>query len=139
MSLIAEYNFSVKYKPGRLNVVAGTLSRRHDLEPAAPPDTGPTAVVVLTPIVPSSTLLKDIRKAYDTKMVQLMHHLLQLPGKSLKQGRQCIDPLRIDTQFATAFSNIQLLPATPCTATFTGPASNSSCASTFDPAKSVNG
>ena len=35
LSFFAEYNFSVEYKPGRLNVVADALSRRTDFEPAA--------------------------------------------------------------------------------------------------------
>ena len=65
LSFIAQYNFSVYYKPGRLNVVAYELSRRPDLEPATPPDTGPTNVVVLTSSVPSSTLLEDIRKSHN--------------------------------------------------------------------------
>ena len=75
LSFFAEYNFSVGYKPGRLNVVANALSRRPDFERAAQPDTGPTTVGVLTLSVPSSTLFKDIRKAYDPAMVRLIYHL----------------------------------------------------------------
>ena len=63
LSFFAEYNFSVEYKPGRLNVVANALLRRPDFEPAAQPDTVPTSVAVLTSSVPSSTLFEDIRKA----------------------------------------------------------------------------
>ena len=85
LSFFAEYNFSVEYKPGRLNVVANALSRRPDFEPAAQPDTGPTTVTVLTSSVPSSTLLEDIRKAYDPAMVCLMEHLLQPSRQSLKR------------------------------------------------------
>ena len=56
-----------------------------NFEPDAPPDTGPTTVAVLTSSVPSSTLLEDIRKAYDPAMVRLMGHLSYSSGKSLKQ------------------------------------------------------
>ena len=52
LSFFAEYNFSVDYKPGRLNVVADPLSRRLDFEPDVPPDTGRTTVAVLTLSVP---------------------------------------------------------------------------------------
>ena len=85
LSFFAECNFSVEYKPGRLNVVADALSRRPDFEPAAPPDTGPTGVAVLTLSVPSSTLSEDIRKAYDPGIVRLMHHLSHPCGKNVKQ------------------------------------------------------
>ena len=112
LSFFVEYNFPVEHKSGRLNVVADALSRRPDLEPAAPLDTGPTTATVLTSSVPLSTLLEDIRKEYDPEMVRLMHHLLQPFGKSIKQLSLVIDPLRIDIQFATAYPNIQLLPAT---------------------------
>ena len=85
LSFFAEYNFSVEYKPGLLNVVADALSRRPDFEPAAQPDTGPTTVAVLKSSVPSSTILEDIRKAYDPVMVCLMDHLSQPSRQSLKR------------------------------------------------------
>ena len=84
LSFFAENHVSIEYKPERINVVADTLSHRFDIEKAAPPDTGPTTVVVLTSSVPS-TLLKDIREAYDPGMMQLIQHLSHSSGKSLKQ------------------------------------------------------
>ena len=85
LPFFAEYNFSVEYKPGLLNVVADALSRRSDFEPAAQPDTGPTTVAVLTSIVSSSTLFEDIRKVYDPAMVRLMDHLSQPSRQSLRR------------------------------------------------------
>ena len=84
LSLFAEYNVSVEYKPVRQNVVADALSRRPDFEPAAQPATGTTTVAVLKSSVPSSILLEDIRKAYDPKMVRLMDHLSQPSLQYLK-------------------------------------------------------
>ena len=87
LSFFAEYNFSVAYKPGRLNVVADALSRQPEFEPGAQSNSEekPT-VAILTVSVPSSTLLDDIRKAYseDEDLLRLMYHLVNPTRKSLR-------------------------------------------------------
>ena len=63
LSCFAEYNFSVEYKPRRLNVVADALSRRPDFESAAQSNNRvDTTVAALVTSVPSSTLLDDVKK-----------------------------------------------------------------------------
>uniref|UniRef100_A0AAV1U9Q4 Integrase zinc-binding domain-containing protein n=1 Tax=Peronospora matthiolae TaxID=2874970 RepID=A0AAV1U9Q4_9STRA len=64
LSFFAEYNFTVEYKPGRLNVVADALSRRPDFETVAKPNSETVTVAVMTSSVPSSTLHDDVRRAY---------------------------------------------------------------------------
>jgi hypothetical protein len=86
LSFFAEYNFSVEYKPGRLNVVADALSRRPDYEPTAPAQASVSAAAALTSSVPSSTLLDDVRAAYahDKDVVRLMGYLSEPSPQALK-------------------------------------------------------
>ena len=63
LSFFAEYNFSVEYKFGRLNVFTDALSRRPDFESAAQSNSEvDTTVATLFASVPSSTLAHDIKK-----------------------------------------------------------------------------
>ena len=163
----------MEYKPGRLNAVAGALSRRPDFEPAAQPDTGPTTVAVLTLSVPSSTLFEDIRKAYDPAM-RLMDHLSQPSLQSLKRlppvyrsftdrytvlngllkysavaddMPRVVVPEHSNLRLASCMSTtmhllvdivVERRHISQLVATFTGPASISSCESTSAHEKYVN-
>ncbi|KAE9268695.1 hypothetical protein PR003_g31359 [Phytophthora rubi] len=62
LSLFAEYNFQVEYKPGRLNVVDDALSRRLDY---AVHKVDANAIGVARMSTPSSSLLNDVRSAYE--------------------------------------------------------------------------
>jgi hypothetical protein len=65
LSFFAEYNFSVEYKPGRLNVVAYALSRRPDYEPTPSSKNNElNAVGSLNVSVPTSSIVDDARDAY---------------------------------------------------------------------------
>ena len=85
LSLVAEYNFSVEYELGRLNVIAEALLRRLDFKPVAQSDTSPTTVAVLSSIFLSLNLLEAVRKAHDLEMVLLMNHISQPSHQSLNQ------------------------------------------------------
>ena len=83
LSFFAEYNFSVEYKPGRLNVVADALSRRPDFEPTSE-DGHVNTVHVSTP---SSTLLDDLRDAYarDGRVSRLVEYLREPTKQGLSR------------------------------------------------------
>uniref|UniRef100_A0AAV1TXP6 Reverse transcriptase RNase H-like domain-containing protein n=1 Tax=Peronospora matthiolae TaxID=2874970 RepID=A0AAV1TXP6_9STRA len=87
LSFFAEYNFSVEYKPERINVVANALSRRPDFEPTAQLNSrGDPTVATLTVSVPSSNLLDNVRKAYaeDESLLLLMDYASNACRQALK-------------------------------------------------------
>ncbi|GMF82218.1 unnamed protein product [Phytophthora fragariaefolia] len=81
LSFFAEYNFQVEYKPGRLNVVADALSRRHDY---AVHKADANAIGVVWTSTPSSSLLDDVRSAYanDVDAKQLLNYFAAPSDKS---------------------------------------------------------
>ncbi|KAG2782475.1 hypothetical protein Pcac1_g7555 [Phytophthora cactorum] len=73
LSLFAEYDFRVEYKPGRLNVVADALSRRPDY---AVNTADANRIGVESVSAPSSTLIDDVKAAYasDADAKQLLSY-----------------------------------------------------------------
>ncbi|KAG4249053.1 hypothetical protein PC116_g3253 [Phytophthora cactorum] len=74
VSLFAEYDFRVEYKPGRLNVVAHALSRRPDY---AVKTTDANRIGVERVTGPSSSLVSDVKAAYasDADAKQLLSYV----------------------------------------------------------------
>ncbi|KAG3133077.1 hypothetical protein PI126_g19324 [Phytophthora idaei] len=73
LSFFAEYDFRVEYKPGRLNVVAGALSRR----PGYAVKTADTNRIGVESVsAPSSSLIDDVKAAYtsDADAKQLLSY-----------------------------------------------------------------
>lgn len=78
LSFFAKYNFTVEYKPGRLNVVAVAFSRRPDFDSTVPSDSEVhLTVATLSISVLSSSKLDDIRTCctQDGDLVLLMGYL----------------------------------------------------------------
>ncbi|KAG2780380.1 hypothetical protein PC129_g9840 [Phytophthora cactorum] len=73
LSLFAEYDFRVEYKPGRLNVVADALSRRPDYA-VKTADTNRIGVESVS--APSSSLIDGVKAAYacDADVKQLLSY-----------------------------------------------------------------
>ncbi|KAG3046228.1 hypothetical protein PC122_g24387 [Phytophthora cactorum] len=73
LSFYAEYDFRVEYKPGRLNVVAGALSRRPDY---AVKTADANRIGVESVSAPSSSLIDDVKAAYasDADAKQLLSY-----------------------------------------------------------------
>ncbi|KAG2847066.1 hypothetical protein PC113_g17850 [Phytophthora cactorum] len=73
LSLYAEYDFRVEYKPGRLNVVADALSRRPDY---AVKTADANRIGVERVSAPSSSLIDDVKAAYanDADAKQLLSY-----------------------------------------------------------------
>ncbi|KAG3123458.1 hypothetical protein C6341_g26546 [Phytophthora cactorum] len=73
LSLFAEYDFRVEYKPGRLNVVADALSRRPDY---AVNTADANRIGVERVSAPSSSLIDDVKAAYasDADAKQLLSY-----------------------------------------------------------------
>ncbi|KAG3033797.1 hypothetical protein PC120_g1759 [Phytophthora cactorum] len=80
VSLFAEYDFRVEYKPGRLNVVAHALSRRPNY---AVKTTDANRIGVERVTGPSSSLVSDVKAAavdddYDLRM-RIMYEYHDFP------------------------------------------------------------
>jgi transposase InsO family protein len=62
LSFFADYNFTVLYKPGKLNVVADALSRRPDYEPSVEKKEAEIANITISEI--STDLIDQVKSAY---------------------------------------------------------------------------
>ncbi|GMF56344.1 unnamed protein product [Phytophthora fragariaefolia] len=99
LSLFAEYNFQVEYKPGILNVVANALSRRSDY---AVYKADANAIGVVRTSTPLSSLLDDVRSAYanDADTNQLLNYFA---APSDKSRQKLAKHLRTDIVYTTAY------------------------------------
>ncbi|KAI9905517.1 hypothetical protein PsorP6_013812 [Peronosclerospora sorghi] len=65
LSFFAEYNFTVEYKPGKLNVIADALSRSPDFETKPSVTEGASANAIRCTAL-SSSIIRQVREAYKT-------------------------------------------------------------------------
>ncbi|KAG3133271.1 hypothetical protein PC128_g26358 [Phytophthora cactorum] len=93
LSLFAEYDFRVEYKPGRLNVVADALSRRPDYA-VKTADANRTSVQRVS--VPSSRLIDDVNAACagDADAKQLLSYASE-PSDEARRNAVDDDVIRI--------------------------------------------
>ena len=106
LSFFAEYNFSVEYKPGRLNVIADALSRRPDYE-----SNETTTVSSVTVTTLASPLGDAIKFAYthDEDIMRLFA-CLRVPLQTIKSFSLCrprINRAFIDTRSTKTSSCIE--------------------------------
>jgi hypothetical protein len=81
LSFFAEYNFTVEYKPGKLNVLADALSRRPDYES----ETSSDSPVVNSTYQLSSSLRDEVKAAYGLDpMFKPLVDYLTLPTNRVK-------------------------------------------------------
>ncbi|KAG3203746.1 hypothetical protein PC129_g22760 [Phytophthora cactorum] len=93
LSLFAEYDFRVEYKPGRLNVVADALSCRPDY---AVKTADANRIGIKRVSAPSSSLIDDVKAAYasDADAKQLLSYA-SAPSDETRRNAVDDDVIRI--------------------------------------------